>query len=78
MTAIALMICRLWLTDLSYHARPMSLPPARRYKSWQIVPARFFEMISDPDQQKTARVTQAMFGMTRFDIAALGQAYAGV
>ena len=44
--------------------------------SWQIVPARFFEMISDPDQQKTARVMQAMFGMTKFDIAALERAYA--
>ena len=31
MTAIALMICRFWLTDLSYHAVPMSLPPPRRY-----------------------------------------------
>jgi hypothetical protein len=32
MTAIALMICRFWLTDLSYHAGPMIFPPARRYK----------------------------------------------
>jgi len=31
MTAIALMICRFELTDLSYHAGPMSLPPVRRY-----------------------------------------------
>jgi predicted 3-demethylubiquinone-9 3-methyltransferase (glyoxalase superfamily) len=44
---------------------------------WQIVPAVFFEMISDPDAAKAARVTQAMFGMTKFDIAALEQAYAG-
>jgi predicted 3-demethylubiquinone-9 3-methyltransferase (glyoxalase superfamily) len=42
---------------------------------WQIVPTRFFEMIADP--AKAARVTQAMFGMTKFDIAALEQAYAG-
>ncbi len=195
MTAIALMICRFEFTDLSYHAGPMSLPPARRYirkereaamtdnalttclwfnteaeeaatfytgifkdsrlgrvhryteagpgpagsvmlvefelngqkfsapnggpqftfsaavsivvpcadqaevdyywshlseggqenvcgwltdkygLSWQIVPTRFFEMIADP--QKAAQVTQAMFGMTKFDIAALEQAYAG-
>jgi hypothetical protein len=34
-------------------------------------------MISDADPQKTARVMQAMFGMTKFDIAALEQAYAG-
>jgi hypothetical protein len=83
MTAIALMICRFELTDLSYHAGPMTLPPARRYigkrngLSWQIVPAKFFELVSDPDQEKTARVMQAMFGMTKFDIAALERAYAG-
>ena len=52
-----------WLTD-------------RYGLSWQIVPARFFEMIADPDTEKAARVTQAMFGMTRFDIAALERAYA--
>ena len=34
-------------------------------------------MIADPDQQKAARVTQAMFGMTKFDVAALERAYAG-
>jgi len=45
--------------------------------SWQIVPARFFEMIADPDQQKAARVTRAMFEMKKFDIAALETAYAG-
>jgi predicted 3-demethylubiquinone-9 3-methyltransferase (glyoxalase superfamily) len=42
---------------------------------WQIVPTVFFEMITDAD--KAAQVTQAMFGMTKFDIAALQQAYAG-
>jgi predicted 3-demethylubiquinone-9 3-methyltransferase (glyoxalase superfamily) len=44
---------------------------------WQIVPTVFFEMIADPDQDMAARVTQAMFGMTKLDIAALEQAYAG-
>jgi predicted 3-demethylubiquinone-9 3-methyltransferase (glyoxalase superfamily) len=44
---------------------------------WQIVPTVFFEMISDPDQDRAARVTQAMFGMTKLDIAALEQAHAG-
>jgi predicted 3-demethylubiquinone-9 3-methyltransferase (glyoxalase superfamily) len=42
---------------------------------WQIVPARFFEMVADSG--KAARVMQAMFGMTKFDIAALEQAHAG-
>ncbi len=44
---------------------------------WQIVPTRFFEMIADPDSQKAARATQAMLGMTKFDLAALEKAYAG-
>ncbi len=44
---------------------------------WQIVPTVFFEMIADPDRQKAARVTQAMLGMTKLDVAALEQAYAG-
>ena len=44
---------------------------------WQIVPAVFFEMIADPDAAKAARVTRAMFGMTKLDIAALEKAYAG-
>src|ERR1700751_3983475 len=38
---------------------------------WQIVPQRFFDMVNDPDTDKVTRVTQAMFQMTKFDIAAL-------
>ncbi len=45
--------------------------------SWQIVPTVFFDMIGDPDPDKVTRVTQAMLGMTKFDIAALDKAYAG-
>jgi predicted 3-demethylubiquinone-9 3-methyltransferase (glyoxalase superfamily) len=52
-----------WLTD-------------RYGLSWQIVPAVFFDMIADPDSGRAARVTQAMFGMTKFDVAALERAYA--
>jgi predicted 3-demethylubiquinone-9 3-methyltransferase (glyoxalase superfamily) len=44
---------------------------------WQIVPAVFFDMIADPDSAKAARVTQAMLGMTKFDVAALERAHAG-
>jgi len=43
---------------------------------WQIVPAVFFDMIRDPDRDKVSRVTQAMFGMTKFDLAELEKAYA--
>jgi predicted 3-demethylubiquinone-9 3-methyltransferase (glyoxalase superfamily) len=45
--------------------------------SWQIVPTVFFEMVSDPDQAKVARVMAAMMTMTKFDIAGLQRAYAG-
>ena len=36
----------------------------------------FFDMVSDPDQGKAARVTRAMLEMTKFDVAALERAYA--
>ena len=45
--------------------------------SWQIVPARFFEMIADPDTGKATRAMRAMLGMTKLNIAALERAYAG-
>ena len=45
--------------------------------SWQVVPAVFFEMVSDPDPKKVGRVMKAMFTMTKFDIAGLEKAYAG-
>ena len=45
--------------------------------SWQVVPTRFLEMISGPDQEQTARVMRAMFTMKKFDIAELERAYAG-
>jgi predicted 3-demethylubiquinone-9 3-methyltransferase (glyoxalase superfamily) len=45
--------------------------------SWQVIPNAFVDMISDPDPEKVRRVTEAMFTMTKFDIAALEKAYAG-
>jgi len=45
--------------------------------SWQIVPARFFEMVSDPDQETVNRVMVAMMKMVKFDVADLERAYAG-
>ena len=44
---------------------------------WQVIPTAFIDMVSDPDPAKAKRVTEAMFGMTKFDIAALEKAYAG-
>jgi predicted 3-demethylubiquinone-9 3-methyltransferase (glyoxalase superfamily) len=43
---------------------------------WQIVPTAFFDMVRDPDQDAVTRVIRAMYTMTKFDIAALEQAYA--
>ena len=45
--------------------------------SWQVVPEVLFEMLLDPDQKKTERVTNAFLQMKKFDIAALNRAYAG-
>jgi predicted 3-demethylubiquinone-9 3-methyltransferase (glyoxalase superfamily) len=45
--------------------------------SWQVVPAALVEMVSDPDPVKAARTTEAMFTMTKLDIAALRSAYDG-
>ncbi|MFF4958174.1 VOC family protein [Streptomyces sp. NPDC001222] len=45
--------------------------------SWQVVPARLIELISDPDAARAARTTQAMMTMSKLDIAALEKAYAG-
>jgi predicted 3-demethylubiquinone-9 3-methyltransferase (glyoxalase superfamily) len=45
--------------------------------SWQIVPPVLGELLGDPDPQKASRVMQAMFEMTKIDIAALQAAHHG-
>jgi predicted 3-demethylubiquinone-9 3-methyltransferase (glyoxalase superfamily) len=45
--------------------------------SWQIVPTVFFDMIRDADPDRVARVTKVMLTMTKFDLAALQDAFAG-
>lgn len=45
--------------------------------SWQVVPSRLSEMITDPDPVKSKRVMDAMMQMTKLDLAQLEQAYAG-
>ena len=42
--------------------------------SWQIVPARMMELMQDPDPVKVGRVTHAMLGMVKLDIAELERA----
>jgi len=38
---------------------------------WQIAPRRLGELMRDPDREKARRVTEAMLGMVKLDIAAL-------
>jgi predicted 3-demethylubiquinone-9 3-methyltransferase (glyoxalase superfamily) len=45
--------------------------------SWQVVPEGMDELFADPDRSKAARAMQAMFAMTKLDIAALRAAAEG-
>ena len=45
--------------------------------SWQIVPTRMDEMLSQGTKEQIARVTQAFLPMKKLDIAALERAFAG-
>jgi hypothetical protein len=42
-----------------------------------VIPDGLIDMIGDPDPEKAARTTRAMFAMGKLDIAALQTAYAG-
>ena len=44
--------------------------------SWQIVPRRLTELISDPDEEKAQRVMKAMLAMKKIDVAELERAAA--
>lgn len=45
--------------------------------SWQIVPRLLSELMSDPDAQRVARVTEAMLGMVKLESAELQAAFDG-
>lgn len=45
--------------------------------SWQVIPDRLMERMSDPDPVKAGRVAQAMMTMQKIDIAAIERAYVG-
>jgi predicted 3-demethylubiquinone-9 3-methyltransferase (glyoxalase superfamily) len=45
--------------------------------SWQVVPAEFEEMMTDPDKERVNRALQAMFGLKKLDLAALQAAADG-
>lgn len=45
--------------------------------SWQVVPKKLIDMMTDPDAEKAKRATQAMFQMKKIDVAAVRRAHAG-
>ncbi|MFZ4633257.1 MAG: VOC family protein [Saprospiraceae bacterium] len=45
--------------------------------SWQVVPSILGKMMQDEDREKAGRVMQAMFQMTKMDVAALEKAFQG-
>jgi len=45
--------------------------------SWQVVPPVLFELLGDPDPERSGRVMQAMMGMGKLDIAGLRAAHEG-
>lgn len=46
--------------------------------SWQIVPTRLPELLTDPDKEKAQRVMEAMLGMTKIEIDELERAAGAV
>jgi predicted 3-demethylubiquinone-9 3-methyltransferase (glyoxalase superfamily) len=44
--------------------------------SWQIVPTRLSELLSDPDPERSQRAMKAMLGMKKIDVAELERAAA--
>jgi predicted 3-demethylubiquinone-9 3-methyltransferase (glyoxalase superfamily) len=44
---------------------------------WQITPKRLGELMRDPDRESARRVTEAMLGMVKLDVAALETAARG-
>ena len=45
--------------------------------SWQVSPTRLIELLNDPDRERAARATKAMFEMRKIDIAAVEAAAGG-
>lgn len=45
--------------------------------SWQIIPTRLGELLTDPDKEAAGRATQAMMKMHKIDVSELEKAFAG-
>ena len=46
--------------------------------SWQVIPQRLYDLLSDPDPERATAATQAMYGMRKIVIADLEKAVASV
>jgi len=63
-----------------YPAPGIASPPLPSYPedrfglSWQIVPDRLYELVSDPDPARATAATKAMYGMRKIVIADLEEA----
>ena len=44
--------------------------------TWQVIPNRLMELLSDADKSKAGRVMKAMLGMVKIDVDGLERAYA--
>jgi predicted 3-demethylubiquinone-9 3-methyltransferase (glyoxalase superfamily) len=65
------------LTDGGGQEGPCGWLTDRFGLSWQVVPRRLRELLSDPDPARSDRVMQAMLGMKKIDVAGLEDAAAG-
>ncbi|MGW7267389.1 VOC family protein [Streptomyces sp. NPDC054842] len=65
------------LTEDGGEAGPCGWLKDRFGLSWQVFPSRLIDMIADPDPVKAARTTQAMYAMSKIDLAALEKVHAG-
>jgi predicted 3-demethylubiquinone-9 3-methyltransferase (glyoxalase superfamily) len=65
------------LTEGGGEAGPCGWLKDRFGVSWQVIPTRLMEMISDPDPRRASRANAAMMSMGKLDIATLEKAYAG-
>jgi len=43
--------------------------------SWQVTPRKVLDLIMDPDREAATRVTKALYGMKKIDLAALEAAF---
>ncbi|MBA2813483.1 VOC family protein [Streptomyces sp. KM273126] len=65
------------LTEGGGEAGPCGWLKDRYGVSWQVVPGRLLDMMTDSDAEKAGRAAKAMLSMGKLDLPALEKAYAG-